>query len=292
MGAWESLSRGFDLSGDALRETFAFHKVEFRQYVKYWLLMAAFYVGAVIAAAIPFAILFFIIAGNYVSGMNLVAAAAALSLLAILLALPFAMLSMSTLFSSIRYVMGERAAQFVQKRDRRPALKFIIFYAAIYLALFLVFLGVPLALMFGGALSGNPSTAAAGLISGMLLFYAGIFVFLIVFYLFSFFFTYGVYEIAAEGMGPVAALKRSYALVKSNFWETLVFFLVLFAISYALGMAVQVVMIPFLLVFLISPFLGAVLLIPVAIILGIVENALLTPFNVFFWMKIRSRPAS
>jgi hypothetical protein len=292
MGAWDSLSRGFDLSGDALRETFAFHKVEFRQYVKYWLLMAAFYVGAVIAAAIPFAILFFMLTGNYLSGMNLAAAAVALSLLAILLALPFAMLSISTLFSSIRYVVGERAAQFVQKRDRRPALKYIIFYAAVYLALFLVFLGVPLVLMFGGALSGNPTTMAASMIGGMLLFYAGIFLFIIVFYLFMFFFTYGVYEIAAEGMGPVAALKRSYALVKSNFWETLVFFLVMFAISYALGMVVQVVMIPFLLVFLISPFAGMVLLVPLAIILGIVENALLTPFNVFFWQKIRTSPAA
>lgn len=275
------------MSGDALRETFAFHKVEFRQYVKYWLLMAAFDVGAIIAAAIPFAVLFFIVVGNYLSGMNLAAAAVALSLLAILLALPFAMLCMSTLFSSIRYVAGERAAQFVQKSDRRPALKFIAFYAAVYLVLFLVFLGVPLALMFGGALSGNPGTTAAGFIGGLLLFYAGIFIFLIVFYLFSFFFTYGVYEIAADGIGPVVALKRSYALVKGNFWETLVFFLVMFAISYALGMVVQVVMIPFLLVFMLSPFAGIVLLVPAIIILTIVENALLSPFNVLFWKKIR-----
>lgn len=280
------------MSGDALRETFAFHKVEFRQYVKYWLLMTAFEIGAVIAAAIPFAILFFIIMGNYVSGTNLVAAAVALSLLAILIALPFVMLCMSTLFSSIRYVAGEREAQFVQKRDRRPALKFILFYAAIYLALFLLFLGIPLALMFGGALSGSPDTAAAGFIGGLLLFYAGIFVFIIVFYLFSFFFTYGVYEIAADGIGPVVALKRSYALVKSNFWETLVFFLVLFAISYALEIVAQVVLVPFLLVLMFSPFLGIVLLVPVVIILGIVENALLTPFNVFFWKKIRTSPAA
>jgi len=286
------LSRGFDLSGDALRETFAFHKVEFRQYVKYWLLMTAFEVGAVIAAAIPFAVLFFIVAGNYVSGMNLAAAAVALSLLAILLALPFAMLCMSTLFSSIRYVVGERAAQFVQKSDRRPALKFIAFYAAVYLALFLVFLGVPLALMFGGALSGSPDTAAAGLIGGLLLFYSGIFLFIIVFYLFSFFFTYGVYEVAADGIGPVVALKRSYALVKGNFWETLVFFLVLFAISYALGMVMQIVMIPFILVLMVSPIAGIALLIPAMIILTIVENALLTPFNVLFWKKIRTSPAA
>ena len=280
------------MSGDALRETFAFHKVEFRQYVKYWLLMAAFDLGAIIAAAIPFAVLFFILMGNYLSGMNLVAAAVALSLLAILLALPFVMLCMSTLFSSIRYVAGERAAQFVQKKDRRPALKYIVFYAAIYLVMFVLFLGIPFAMMFGSALSGNPAVMIASMIAGMMLFYAGIFVFIIVFYLFSFFFTYGVYEIAADGIGPVAALKRSYALVKANFWETLVFFLVLFAISYALGMVVQVVMIPFLLVFLISPFAGLVLLVPVAIILGIVENALLTPFNVFFWKKIRTSPAA
>ncbi|MDD2655301.1 MAG: hypothetical protein PHQ80_01380 [Candidatus ainarchaeum sp.] len=287
MGAWDSLSRGFDLSGDALRETFAFHKVEFRQYIKYWLLMTAFDFGAIIAAAIPFAALFFILVGNHLSGTNLIATAAALSVLAILLALPFVMLSISTLFSSMRYVMGNMGEGFVHIRDRKPALKYMAFYAAISLALFLVLLGAPLALMLGGSLSGSGNASAAGFIGGILLFYAGIFLFIILFYLFSFIFTYGVYEIAAEGMGPVAALKRSYALVKSHFWETLVFFLVLFAISYALGVVMQIVLLPFLLVLLLSPFLGIVLLIPVALMLEIVENALLTPFKVFFWMKIR-----
>jgi hypothetical protein len=291
MGAWDSLSRGFDLSGDALRETFAFHKVEFRQYVKYWLAMAAFDVGAIIAAAIPFVVLFFILVGNYLSGMNIVAAAAALAVLAALLALPFVVLSVSTLFSSIRYVMGEKG-QFVQKRDRRPALKFIVFYAAIYLVMFGLFLGVPFAMMAGSALSGNPAVMVASMIGGLMLFYAGIFLFITLFYLFMFVFTYGVYEISADGIGPIVALKRSYALVKANFWETLVFFLVLFAVSYALGMVMEVVLIPFLLLFLVSPLAGIVLIVPVALLLGAVENALLTPFNVFFWKKIRTSPAA
>ena len=50
--------------------------------------------------------------------------------------------------------------------------------------------------------------------------------------------------IAVEGKGPVAALKRSYELVKGNFWETVGFLLIVGLVGGAAGQLFQLVAIP------------------------------------------------
>jgi len=292
MGVWDSLSRGFETGGEALNGTIAFQKLNFWHYVKYYAVMAALGLAGAAAIATPFALLALLAIGDYLSGTALLGAGALMALLAAALGLFFAMLAVSTMFASIRYVMGEREMPFLQGRDRRPALKLALFYIGVYILLFAVFLGLPLALMFGGMLSGSQGGAAFGLLGGLLLFYAGIFLFIIFFYFFSFAFIYGQYEVAAEGMGPIDALKRSYSLVKSNFWETLVMLLIMLAISYVVGIVVQVALVPLLMLVVLSPVAGIALLLPAAIILGIAENALLGPIFVLFWMKIRSPQAA
>ena len=293
MGIGASLTRGFDLAVEALRETIEFHKQKFTDYIKYYLAAFAAGAGGAIGMLIPLVALFYLIYTSSLSGTALLVAGAALGALALALAVLGYVLATSSIFASIRFVATGKKERYFQGEDYMPALKYILFYAVAIILIYAVLLGVPflfilLPLLTASSQAGTAaaSAAVAGMFAGIILFYTGIFIAIIAFYAFIFFYIYGVYEIAEKRIGPLDALKRSYALVKNNFWETLLFFIVMMVVAEVLQTLLSIVIVPFFLLAAIS-FVFWVAVVLVAIAVSIIATAALGPAYVFFWDKIR-----
>ncbi|MEW5997015.1 MAG: hypothetical protein AB1657_05490 [Candidatus Micrarchaeota archaeon] len=292
MGIGASLSRGVDLTFAAVKETVEFHRKGFWDYIKYWAVSAGIGIAGLIAMAIPPVALFLVFISNALSGWALVAAGAVLGILSLAALAGAATLSTSVIFASIRFVAGGQKEPYLQGRDYGPAFRYLVFYYLVILAASVVLIGMPLALMFGplllasGAGAGAAIAAVTGMFVGIFFFYAGIFALMIVVYAFMFVYIYGVYEVAADGIAPVAALKRSWALVKRNFWETLLFFIAALVIAEVLNTLLSLVLVPFFLLAVLTP-LAWVLVVIAAVVVSIVAEAAIAPVYVFFWQKIR-----
>ena len=295
MGITASLSKGLDITSAALKETMEFQKLKFVELFKYYMVSFLIGIAGVIGMAIPLAILVFLLISSIAVGWVALVGAVVLGIIALAIMVAASVFSTSVIFASIRYVMTNQKEAYLQEKDRKPALGYILFYGILMGAAYLLFLGIPLFLMFGSMfapLLSQDSSAAAGLmIGGMmlgyLLLFAGIFLFVVFLAAFNLSFMYGIYEIAAEGLAPVAALKRSYALLKANFWETIAFLVIMVGIGYAIGLAAEVVMLPLILISMVfMPFL--IIAVPLIILLNLATEALVAPMYIFFWQKIRA----
>jgi len=295
MGITASLSKGLDITSAALKETMEFQKLKFVELFKYYMVSFLIGIAGVIGMAIPLAILVFLLISSIAVGWVALVGAVVLGIIALAIMVAASVFSASVIFASIRYVMTNQKEAYLQEKDRKPALGYILFYGILMGAAYLLFLGIPLFLMFGSMfapLLSQDSSAAAGLmIGGMmlgyLLLFAGIFLFVVFLAAFNLSFMYGIYEIAAEGLAPVAALKRSYALLKANFWETIAFLVIMVGIGYAIGLAAEVVMLPLILISMVfMPFL--IIAVPLIILLNLATEALVAPMYIFFWQKIRA----
>lgn len=295
MGITAGLSRGLDITSDVLKQTMEFHKVKFFELLKYYLVSFAIGVAGVIGMLMPIALLAFVLISSLAVGWVALAGAAILGLIALAIMVAATVFATSVVFASIRYMMTGQKEAYLQNRDYKPALGYVLFYGIVMAAAYLLFLGVPLFLMFGSMLAplaSQDSSQSAGLmvggfLLGYLLMFAGILLFAIFMAAFGLVFVYGVYEIAAEGLAPVAALKRSYALLRSNFWETIAFLVLMFGVGYAVGLASNIIALPLLLVSMVfPPFLIAAL--PVLVAMSLAVRALMAPLYVFFWQRIRA----
>ncbi|NYZ60883.1 hypothetical protein H0O01_04275 [Candidatus Micrarchaeota archaeon] len=301
MGISVSVSKGMDILSEVAKRTMEFQKLNFVEYLKYYVVSALLAFAGVLVALIPAAIMFFVVLSSVAVGPIAIVGAILLVMVMLAIMLAGSVFSTSAMFASIRFAMNNgQKEKYLQNRDYKPSLGYVIFYGLVMLAAYVIFLGVPMFLMFGSLLTpifaGQYSDAAAGMMVGgmmlgYLLFFVGIFAFIIFLYAFQLAFVYGIYEIAADGLAPVAALKRSYALLKANFWETLVLLVGLFAIGNVAGMVLNIVLLPLILISVFfPPFL--VVAIPVLFVLSLAVEAALAPITIFFWQKIRTSQAA
>ncbi len=295
MGITASLSKGMDLTSDALKRAMEFQKVKFFELFKYYIVSFLVGVAGAIGMAVPLAILAFLIISSLAVGWIALLGAVLLGIIALAIMVAASVFSTSVIFSSIRYVMTDRKEAYLQERDRKPALGYVLFYGIVMGAAYLLFLGIPLLLLFGSIfaplLSQDGSAAAGAMIGGLfigyVLLFIGIFLFMLFLVAFNMSFMYGIYEIAAEGLAPVAALKRSYALLRANLWETIAFLVIMVGIGYAVGLAAQVVMLPLILISMVFfPFF--IIALPMLVLLNLAIEALVAPMYVFFWQGIRA----
>lgn len=298
MGITAGLSKGLDLTSDVLKQTMEFHKTRFVELFKYYLVSALVGIVGVIGMLIPIAILAFLLISAIAVGWIALVGAALLGLVALIILVAASVFTTSVIFASIRYVMTGQKESYLQNRDYRPALGYVLFYGIVMGAGYLLFLGIPLFLMFGSMLApllGQDSSASAGLMMGgfmlgYLLMFVGILLFAILMVAFNIAFIYGIYEIAADGLAPVAALKRSYALLKANFWETVAFLVLMFGVGYAIGLASDIIILPLLLASIVFPPFF-IITIPVLVVVSLATRVLMVPLYVFFWQRIRAPKA-
>jgi hypothetical protein len=276
-----------------------FQKLKFVEFFKYYVVSALIGVAGFIGAAIPIAIVAFLFISAIAVGWIALVGAALLGLVALIVLVAAGVFTTSVLFASIRYVMHGQKEAYLQEKDRMPALGYILFYGIVMAAAYVLFLGVPFFLIFGSMLApllSQDSSAAAGMMVGgfmlgYLFLFIGILLFAIFMVAFHLAFIYGIYEIAAEGLAPVAALKRSYALLKANFWETIAFLVIMVGVGYAIGLAAEVIILPLMLVSMVFPPLF-VITVPLLLVLNLATDALMAPLYIFFWQKIRTSPAA
>ena len=298
MGISAGISRGLDITSEALKQTMEFQKVKFFELFKYYL--AAFLIGllGVLGMAIPLAILFFLLISSIAVGWIAIVGAVLLGIVALAIMVAATVFSTSAIFASIRYVMSGQKEAYLQNRDYKPALGYVLFYGIVMAAAYVLFLGIPLFLLFGSMfaplLSQDSSTAAGLMMGGFMLGYVllliGILLFAAVMVAFNVSFIYGIYEIAADGLAPVAALKRSYALLKANFWETVAFMVIMVGVGYAIGLASNIIILPLMLISMFfPPFL--IIAIPVFLLVSLATRVLTVPLYVLFWQKIRAPKA-
>lgn len=299
MGITASLSRGLDLTSEALKQTMEFQKVKFFELFKYYIVSALAGLAGVIGMAIPLGILFFLLISSIAVGWIAIVGAVLLGMAALAIMVVATVFATSVIFASIRYVMSGQKEPYFQNKDYKPALGYVLFYGIVVGAAYVLFLGIPLFLIFGSMfaplLSQDSSTAAGlmvgGAMVGYMLLLAGILLFAITLVAFNVSFMYGIYEIAAEGLAPVPALKRSYALLKANFWETIAFMAIMMGVSYAIGLASNVIILPLVMISMFfPPFL--ILAVPVLVLVSLATRVLTVPLYVFFWQKIRTSPAA
>lgn len=299
MGITASLSKGLDLTSDALKRTMEFHKTKFVELFKYYIVSALIGVAGFIVTLIPIAILAFLLISAIAVGWIALVGAAVLGIIALIALVAASVLTTSVIFASIRYVMTSQKEAYLQNKDYKPALGYIIFYGLVMIVVYALFLGVPFFLIFGSMfapLLSQDSSAAAGMMLGgfflgYLLLFVGILLFAIFMIAFHLAFIYGIYEIAADGLAPVAALKRSYALLKANFWEAIALLVIMVGVGYAIGLASEVIILPLALVSMFFPPFF-VIAIPVLLLVNLATEALVAPMYIFFWQKIRAPKAA
>ena len=122
------------------------------------------------------------------------------------------------------------------KRNMAPAIAFYI----IMMAVVMVFGYAPLffAMEAGGA----------ALIAGYIYYYAAVFAL-------SFLFQFGVFELVVSRSGVLGSFGKSFGIVKKNFWETLIYYIGMFGVSFA---AAVVLLIAAIVLFMIPAILGIV----------------------------------
>ncbi len=166
-----------------------------------------------------------------------------------------------------------------------PLIPAVVVYSIASLILIGVFVGVPMAVGF---------VAMAGLkgAAGLILFILAMVAAVVLAILFSLFLQFASLDIAINKSGGIDALKRSYALVRKNLAAVIIYDIILFLISFAIGVVFGILNELLSLGFAIGAFnialLAIVLVIYFAVVIAesILINTVLTPVEYFFWKGI------
>ncbi|MEM4272280.1 MAG: hypothetical protein QXH30_01710 [Candidatus Bilamarchaeaceae archaeon] len=276
MGIVESMGRGLNLAAESIGEGFEFAKAKWASIFAYLL------IGRLAATIVIFAGI--IVGGGaaYLTYKQIgLWAAGALGIGLFILALIGGLtLGYAPLFGAVEFVHGGKKRGYFERSNVDIGLKWAI---AVFIAIVLV---------FGGAILAMATIPPAEAIL-FLLFYFGTIFAMIILAIIAY---YAVYEAAMEKMGPVKAIMSSYRLVKANFWETLVFALVAWVMSYIAGLGATMVfyILYFAAVLLALVLPAAAIAIAVVVFLALVAlhvliECFIFPMQVLFYRKIIER---
>lgn len=166
-----------------------------------------------------------------------------------------------------------------------PLMPAVVVYSIASLVLIGVFVGLPMALGV---------VAMAGLkgAAGFAVFILAMAVAVILAILFGLFLQFATLDIAINKSGGIDALRNSYALVRKNLAAVIIYDIILFVISFAIGVVFGVLNELLSLGFALGAFnialLAVVLVVYFAVVIAesILINTVLTPVEYFFWKSI------
>ena len=236
MGFVKSVKRGMSLFGDSLGEVFGTPKKRFIQIVMYLLVGGIVSLAGWVAGAILGVGAYYVLGG--IGGEAVaVAVGALLALIPIFVSTVY---SFSTTLAANQYIYFGKKVEYFEKGNVSLAFRWILFWFGVLVALIVLIAAVFAALvMVGGGLAG---VAMMVLVMAMMAAAViGIFVVGLALY-------YVTQEMAMDRLGPMDAIKGSFNLMKKNFWETIVFAVILAilmmlfqlllrAIGYGVGLA-------------------------------------------------------
>jgi len=272
----ESVGRGFSLAGESIGQGFQFGKMNWKGIFLYYfvagLIMAlAAAAGALIGGGIAY----------FTYGQIGWAAAAAIGVaLFIIIFVAGLSYGYAPVFGAVEYIYNNKKTGYFESSNVGTGFKWAVVGIAALMAVMLA---------FGGAILAMATIPVAGILLFMLFYMAFIAAVILV----AVIGYYAIYEGAIKKTGPVGAIVASYGLIKANFWETLVFAFLAWAISYIAGLVAGVAFYIFYLMgivlMLVSP-IAAVAMIGVAFLVLIALHMLIEcfvlPMQVLFYRKI------
>ncbi len=276
MDLGDSLMRGFRLSGEGITEGFAFAKTNWKNVFFYYLVsLAVIALAAVAGAAIGGGVAYF----TYQS-IGWIAACAIGVVLFFILFIAGLSYGYASVFGAIEYIYNNKKAGYFESSNVGTAFKWAALGVAVIAAI---------ALVFGGAFLSLAAIPLLG-IALFMLFYVLFFIAMVIIAIIAY---YAMYEGATRKRGPIDAICSSYRLLKANFWETVVFAIMMGVIGYATGLAVGAVFYALyflaLIAMIVNP-IASIALIAVAfvvsIILQLAISCFLLPMQVLFYKKI------
>ena len=189
----------------------------------------------------------------------------------------------------VRFIAVEDVAKKAQTRiiaSATPLISSVVVYSIASLLLVVVFVGIPVLLGSMVGFSGSAGTV------GLLAFVLAIAFALVFLILFSLFVQFSALEIAINKKGGIEALRSSYALVRNNLAAVIIYDIILFIISFAIGMVFGVINQVLSFGMAMGAFNIALLVIVVCIYAvvviaeSILINTVLTPVEYFFWKSL------
>ncbi len=272
----QSIGRGFSLSGESIGQGLEFAKLNWKRVFLYLvfstLAVIAFAgIGGVLAVAAAYLL------PNYIGWSGAITAALAIFSIFFVAGLSY---SFGAMFGAMEYIYGGKKIGYFESTNVKTGFMWAALSVIVVLLVMLLFVGAIV------------SMAAAPII-GMALFMIFYLLFIALAILVSVVAYYAIYEGALKKKGPIGAIKSSFALLKGNFWETIVFAILIGAVSYIGGMVMM-------LIFYAFYFAGifATLLFPVAgialfvvafmalILLSVLMQCFILPMQVLFYKKI------
>lgn len=271
-GIGDSLDRGWHFTRRAFEDGLHFAKHNIFDVASY-LVVATFIAIIGILLAVFFGVATPAFLGDSVGLLGASAVGGVIALIIILGTLTYVFAAQ---FGAIEYIYTKKRVPYFEGKNASLGFKWTVFIFAITLILIAVFTLLIL---------GLGSVPIVSLIAFLVLMFLAIF--LIIFLIIAMYFVYQ--ELAIKKKGPWEALIGSYNLVKNNFWETVLFGIILWIASYLVTMIPAFIFYMVLMVgiglSMISPFcLGIVLVAFIIYILVIlvIESAILIVHTGFY----------
>ena len=277
MGIGDSLGKGIDLAGKALNRAVEFAKVRFFPLLSYFIVSYIVMVIGIVLAAVVLLILL-LPAGLLEDPSGIPMWSMVLgAVIGVVLTVFFASVAMGTRFYGIRFISKGIQQPYISGKMSWKGFLFLLLFGIIY-GIILGLVVLPLALGFIGP---------GGLLAGILLMYVMLFVAIVLMLVVAFATVYVQFEMAAEDAGPLEALRKSWGLVKNNFWETAVFFIIMWAISYVLGLVITIPIMLLSVGAIIVPLIGIPLLVILSFVADAAIETIIMPAWVYFWKEVR-----
>ncbi len=288
MAVVKNLSKGLDLSISVIKETINFHKSNFWDLFKYFIVsfLIAF-VGILLLGAAISGISFLI--SSLLPAIDFWVSTIIFSLLGLLSLLAGIFIlgaSQGVNFSALQFILKKEKISYLDSKNRELGILYTIFTGAVVSLIFLIMF-FPLIL---GLLPGADQSIF--LFLGIFSFYVSIGFGILLIWIFGALNFYTQFEIAFKKLNPIEGFKNSVKLLKNRFWETIAFWFVFYVIGQILGLLTSLITAPismFSTVFSIVPIIGFIVLVIVLLIVVLVSFAvstLLAPIPVFFWREV------
>jgi hypothetical protein len=227
MGIAESISRGLRLSSKTFDEGMVFGKKNIIGVIKYLIVSSLAMLGIGAAAGILAVIAYISVSFAFISlapgysGMGSVAAMAVSALIALAGVVAGYAYSLAANFGAIRFIYSGKKGGYFEPGNLEAAWKWSLFIVGAIIVLALAAIGGAYAL--GMSLVG-PLVGVLLVVAIMGIILGGVLLMVVALY-------YSQQELAVNGRGPIEAIGASWNMVKGNFWETVVFGMIIYVLS-------------------------------------------------------------
>lgn len=206
MGIGKSLKRGLGFFGEALEEGVAFGKKSILDVLKYYIVSSIAMLAAMVVAGVAaFASFLLLFAFSEIAAYAL---AGLFVLAGLLIGMAY---SYAATFGATEFIYHNKRVGYFEGKNVDVAFKWSAFWIGI-----IIVLG---GLAIGGTYLLLPSLGSSMILLVLAACLASIPIMLVLVFIMY----YVGQELAIKKLGPIAAIRGSYRLVKNNLWETLVF---------------------------------------------------------------------